>query len=109
MVRLGVNYKQVLYKGGWFQLRFFPYESDETGTQLSVVAFFKIASGVKILGFADYNINKVGESRWVSEWELDVQIVRGIDIIAEGRYNGFEDANPKLEGAGVAFGARIQF
>lgn len=108
MLRFGVNYKHGLQfaglEGGWLQWRLFPYETDESGQQFSVVHFLPLAPKVSVAGFADLNINKGTSHRWVVESQLTYRIHKAIGLVLEVRYNGFEDANPILDGIGIAGG-----
>ena len=108
MLRFGVNYRHGLQrvglKGGWLQWRLFPYETDETGQQFSIVHFLPLSPKLSIAGFADLNIQEAGPNRWVVESQLTYRFHSVLGLVVEARYNGFEDANAKLDGIGVAAG-----
>ena len=102
MLRFGVNYKHGLQrvglKGGWLQWRLFPYETDGSGQQFSVVHFLPLAPKVSVAGFADLNINKGASHRWVVESQFTYRVHDVVGLVLEVRYNGFEDKNPALDG-----------
>ena len=108
MLRFGVNYRHGLQrvglKGGWLQWRLFPYETDETGQQFSIVHFLPLSPKLSIAGFADLNIQENGPNRWVVESQLTYRFHSVLGLVVEARYNGFEDANATLDGIGVAAG-----
>ncbi len=47
-------------------------------------------------------------NEWVWEPELSFTLTDTFDLIVEGRYNGFQEAIPGLDGVGVAGGVRIK-
>lgn len=113
LVRFGVNYKHKfkLFNGRthWLQWRFLPGGTERAGKQLSLVNFISISPRFFISGFSDYNIFNNSRNKWVSEQQLNFILNKTIDIVLEGRYNGFEDENPKLDGYGIAGGIKIKF
>ena len=62
---------------------------------------------MSVSGFADLNVDTGSPNRWVAEPQLNVRIDRTFHLVLEGRYNGYEDANPDADGFGVAVGVKI--
>ena len=113
LARFGLTYKHGLpilpnYKG-WLQWRAFFYETDGTGTQLSLGYNLPIMERISITGFADWNINVDGDDRWVIEPQLNFMITNYLDAVLEFRYSGFEDAKKNFRGTGVAAGLKLKF
>lgn len=112
LLRAGVGYQHVVpffvQPKSWLQWRILPWRSDGLGWQFSVTHFIVLADRIKLIGFSDYNIMDNGPNRWVTESELSLTIMDTVDLVVEGRYNGFEEANPSLKGVGVAGGVRIR-
>ncbi|MGH1363323.1 MAG: hypothetical protein ACRBF0_07195 [Calditrichia bacterium] len=112
-LRIGPTFKHAIpiLPGGksWLQWRLHPYESDDSGWQASVIWFLSLSDRVNISGFADLNVNKNTRNQWISEPQLNFVVNQSLDIIIEARYNGFEDANPTLDGAGVTMGFKAKF
>ena len=109
VVRLGVTFKHALFgKKSWLQWRAFPYESDGSGAQVSLIHVLVLSERLSLAGFADLNMNKGAPDRWVAESELRFALNGTFDLVIEGRYNGFEEANPDLEGLGIALGLKVK-
>lgn len=114
--RLGVSYKHDLprlslfsEKKGWLAWRYYPLETRKHRSQGSWSYYIPLHDKVKITGFADYSINSRGKNRWVIEPQLNIQIVENFWFLMEYRFNGFEDANPAIDGEGLAFGFKYEF
>ena len=58
--------------------------------------------------FSDLNLHKDGADRWVNESQVNIRLTPIINLVIEGRYNGFEENNPALDGSGVAGGFSIE-
>ena len=71
---------------------------------VSVIQFFKLTDRITINGFSDLNLNKKASNRRVIESKVSFKFNRIFSLVVEGRYNGFENAHPNLEGIGVATG-----
>lgn len=112
MLRAGITYKRSvpLLSGnrGWVQVRAHVYETDGSGQQVSVLYSLPVSARVSISGFADLNVNADGANRWVVEPQLNVRVARVLDLVLELRYNGYEDANPTIDGVGIAIGGKIR-
>lgn len=52
-------------------------------------------------------MDKDRPNRIVSETELGYNISSHFKLVVEGRFNGYEDANPTTKGVGVAFGLKF--
>ena len=116
VLRFGLTYKHNLIKlspfsqqSGWRQWRGSPIETDGNGAQISLGYFLLLHDKIHITGFADSNFSEGGSDRWVIEPQLTIQIYNQIWGIIEFRYNGFEDANPSLDGKDWAAGIRVDF
>ncbi len=107
-IALGYQHSVPFLKKGWLQWRILPWRSDGKGWQLSMTHFLVLAERIKLIGFADYNIMNDRPNEWVWESELSFTLTETFDLILEGRYNGFEEAIPGLDGVGVAGGIRIK-
>jgi hypothetical protein len=111
--RFGATYKHKLPLLGnsksWLQWRYHPYETDGSGSQASVIYFISLTEDFFINGFADVNFIEDGRDRWLLEPQLNYKLTDLIDAALEFRYNEFEDANPKLDGVGVAVGLKLKF
>ncbi len=110
VARLGIGYQHSVpfLKKGWLQWRILPWRSDGKGWQLSMTHFLALTERIKLIGFADYNIMNDRPNEWVWESELSFTLTNTFDLIVEGRYNGFQEAIPGLDGVGVAGGIRIK-
>ncbi len=112
IARAAIGYQHsvpFLDKGkSWLQWRILPWRSDGKGWQLSNTHFFVLTDRIKLIGFADYNIMNRSPNQWVVESELSYTLTDTFDLIVEGRFNGFEEANPSLDGVGAAGGIRIK-
>ncbi|MBT5240565.1 MAG: hypothetical protein HOI20_09270 [Gemmatimonadetes bacterium] len=112
LLRLGLTYMHnipVSAKGkSWLQWRVLPYETDESGQQLSLIHKLSLAERLSLVGFTDFHLNKTGPNRWVTESQLSYTINQTINAVFEARYNGFEDANPTIDGFGLALGLEIR-
>jgi len=109
VLRIGVTYKMTLpfLKGSFLQLRALPYETDGSGSFAGLVFGLRFGEKAFLSGFYDLHINKDTPNRIVSEAEVGYQIFHQFRLVMEARYNGFEDANPLLDGTGVAFGVKF--
>lgn len=92
-----------------FQLRVFPYETDGKGWQGSMSYMVPFTDRFSLTGFADINFVENGEDEWVVEPQFNYQLDEHVALVLEVRYNGFEDANPDLDGFGVAGGLSLIF
>jgi hypothetical protein len=113
LARFGVTYKHGLplmpdYKG-WLQWRAFFYETDGSGTQVSLGYNLPVTERISITGFADWNINTGGADRWIIEPQLNFMMMDYLHAVLEFRYNGIEHANKALRGTGVAAGLTLKF
>ncbi len=110
VARLGVGYQHLVpfLEKSWLQWRILPWRSDGKGWQLSMTHFLVLAERIKLIGFADYNVMNNRPNEWVWESELSFTLTDTFDLIVEGRYNGFQEAIPGLDGVGVAGGIRIK-
>jgi len=118
LVRFGLTYKHTLPipafyflggKSGWLQWRIFPVETDGNGGQSSLIYNIPVMNRLSISGFADINYDEKGSDRWVVEPQLNLQISENFFFIVEYRLNGFEEANPNLDGQGLALGIKLKF
>ncbi len=111
--RFGLTYQQGLSRlarnKGWLRLRVHPYETDDSGSQASLIYFIPLTNLLSITGFADLNIDKSSPNRWVIEPQLNLRIDSRFQAVAEYRFNEYEDDNPRLDGSGLALGAKILF
>ena len=110
LFRLGITNKQFIYLFGnksWMQIRYFPFESDKSGDQISFSFLLKLSSNIFINGFIDYNINKKKQNKIVTEPQLNIRLNEYLIINIEYRYNGYEEKNPDLIGSGIALGLRL--
>ena len=96
-------------KVGGLQLRIYPYETESDNQQLSLSYMIPFSDKWSLTGFADINFIDGGSDRWVIEPQLNYKLNDSMDILLEYRYNGFESANPNLQGSGVALGMSIKF
>jgi len=110
MIRAGLSIKQMLpyLEKSWIEVRYFPYESDDTGTQACTAFLIKITDRIYVNGFADLNIDKNGKNYLVTEPQLNFVIDSIFEFAVEYRYNGYEDFSKLLDGTGIAFGLRIK-
>lgn len=113
VLRAGLIYKHPIpflsNNKSWLQWRYHPYETDGSGSQISVIYFFHISKRISITGFTDLNLENGFEDRWVSEPQINYKINKTFDLVLETRFNEFEDANTTLDGFGVAGGIKIKF
>lgn len=113
VVRTGVTYKHsvpFLYGNkSWVEWRYHPYETDGSGSQISLIYAFYLAERISITGFADLNLENGMNDRWLFEPQINFKINETFDLVLETRYNEFEDANNALDGFGVAGGIKIKF
>jgi len=109
ILRAGLTFKHILpvLSNGWLQWRFFPYESDGSGMQFSLIYNFPFGDRIYLTGFADMNMDE-NENIWVIEPQLNINIFQNVDMVLEGRYHGYEENNPALEGQGVAIGLKVK-
>ncbi len=112
LLRAGLGYQHSVpflhQDKSWLQWRILPWRSDGKGWQLSNTHFFVLTERIKLIGFADYNIVNNAPNQWVAESELSFTLTDTFDLIVEGRFNGFEERNPSLDGVGVAGGIRVK-
>lgn len=112
VLRAGVGYQHtvpfIVQPKSWLQWRVLPWRSDHDGWQFSVTHFIVLTDRIKLIGFSDYNIMDNAPDQWVTESELSFTLTDTLDLIVEGRFNGFEESNPALDGVGVAGGIRIK-
>lgn len=112
-LRYGVTYRHPLpaffEKNSWLQWRYHPIETFARGQQASVIYRVGLGRGFFITGFADYNFDLSTKPRWNLEPQLNYTLNPFIDIAIELRYNAFEEAAPKLDGFGIAPGAKMKF
>lgn len=113
VLRLGLTYKHFIpfvnNSKSWLQWRYHPYETDNTGSQVSVIYSLFLTERIYISGFADLNLEDNKEDRWVIEPQLNLIVNESLDVVIEARYNEFEQANPALDGFGIAAGLKIKF
>ncbi len=113
VVRFGVTYKHSLpFLGGsksWLQWRVHPYETDGSGSQISVIYSLWLAKGIYVSGFADLNLEEDAPDRWVVEPQLNFILNETFDLILEGRINETEEASSSLDGYGAALGVKVKF
>ena len=113
VLRLGLTYKHFLPflpdSKSWLQWRYHPYETDGSGSQLSVIYYLKFTERIYINGFADLNLQNGSDDRWVAEPQINFVLNKIFDLVLETRYNGFEDTNKSLDGFGIAGGLKIKF
>jgi len=113
LLRFGLTYRHSLPEffgqEGWLQWRGFPYETDGSGQQASVIYFLPLYERVWISGFADINFRESQKNIWVIEPQLSYKFSERFSLLLEYRYNGFEDINPTVQGEGVALGVEISF
>ncbi len=113
LVRIGPYYDHAIPlpfsdRQGKMQWRLFPYESDGSGWQASVSFFVPFSDRVSLTGFADINVID-GSDRWVVEPQLNFKVSQQFSLVMELRYNGFEEANPDLDGLGLTAGLKLSF
>ena len=109
--RFGLTYKHnlpTLHEKSWLQWRLFPAQTDDNN-QISLIYFLPITDKISINGFADYNINEQAQDRWVIEPQLNYQFTQYLSAHIEYRYNGFQKANDRLRGHGIAIGLGLTF
>ena len=113
LLRFGLTYRhslpEFLGQKGWLQWRGFPYETDGSGQQASLIYFLPLHERVWISGFADINFRESLKDVWVIEPQLTYKFTDRFSFLVEYRYNGFEDMNPSVQGEGVALGIEVTF
>jgi hypothetical protein len=114
LLRFGVNYKHdiplIAGQKSWLQWRYFPIQTNQyTQSQAGVVYRFGLTERLYISGFTDFNIDENGKNRWVTEPQLNYEIIDNVNFVLEGRINEYEGANVQLSGAGVALGLKVLF
>jgi hypothetical protein len=113
LLRFGLTYRhslpEFLGQKGWLQWRGFPYETDGSGQQASLIYFLPLHERVWISGFADINFGESLKDVWVIEPQLTYKFTDRFSFLVEYRYNGFEDMNPSVQGEGVALGIEVTF
>lgn len=111
--RLGLTYKKVYKLANRYtvfnQLRLFPLETDGDGGQVSLIYSVKFSDKWLLSGFADYNVRENLSNEWVIEPMLRYYFHKKVAVALEYRFNGFEDANPALDGDGIAIGIWADF
>jgi hypothetical protein len=113
VLRFGANYTHEIpsftNQQGWWQWRYFPVETDGTGTQLGAAWSIPILNWIFISGFADLNINDIGDDNWVIEPQLNFKITETFDLVLEGRFNEIEESTTGKDGLGVSGGIKVKF
>ena len=108
LLRFGLTYRhslpEFLGQKGWLQWRGFPYETDGSGQQASLIYFLPLHERVWISGFADINFRESLKDIWVIEPQLTYKFTDRFSLLVEYRYNGFEDIKE-----GVALGMEVTF
>ncbi len=61
------------------------------------------------IGRSRLNLEESESDRWVIEPMLKIHLVKHFNIITEFRYNGYEDANSKLKGSGIAVRVELSY
>ena len=113
LLRFGLTYRhslpEFLGQKGWLQWRGFPYETDGSGQQASLIYFLPLHERVWISGFADINFRESQKDVWVIEPQLTYKFTDRFSLLVEYRYNGFEDMLSSVQGEGVALGIEVTF
>lgn len=113
LVRFGLTYRHDLPeffgRTGWLQWRGFPYETDGSGQQASLIYFLPFDERAWISGFADLNFRESMSDVWVIEPQLTFKLDDRFSLLVEYRYNGFEDLAATIKGEGVALGMEFAF
>ena len=113
LLRFGLTYRhslpEFLGQKGWLQWRGFPYETDGSGQQASLIYFLPLHERVWISGFADINFRESLKDVWVIEPQLTFRFTDRFSFLVEYRYNGFEDKLSSVQGEGVALGIEVTF
>ena len=113
VLRFGLTYKHSFPffsdSKSWLQWRYHPYETDGSGSQISLIYFFPLHERIYINGFADLNFEDNGPDRWVAEPQINFKLTDFMNAVVEFRYNEFEDANASLDGSGIALGLELKF
>ena len=113
LLRFGLTYRHSLPEffgnKGWLQWRGFPYETDGSGQQASLIYFLPLHERVWISGFADINFRESLKDVWVIEPQLTYRFTDTFSFLVEYRYNGFEDKLSSVQGEGVALGIEVTF
>lgn len=113
LFRFGLTYRhslpEILGRKGWLQWRGFPYETDGSGQQASLIYFLPLHERAWISGFADINFRESQKDVWVIEPQLTYKLDERFSLLVEYRFNGYEDLNPAVEGDGVALGIEVSF
>ena len=106
LLRPGLTYRHPVTAAGksWLQWRVHPFESDGSGWQASVIHSLALGSRLRLAGFTDLNLLENVSNRWVTESQLNFLLDEAFDLVAEGRFNGFEDANPGARWMGARLG-----
>ena len=113
LFRFGLTYRHALPelfdRRGWLQWRGFPYETDGSGQQASLIYFLPLHERAWVSGFADINFRESQKDIWVIEPQLTYKVTDRFSLLVEYRYNGFEDNIATVEGEGVALGMEVSF
>lgn len=113
VVRCGLTYRQnfngFMSKSSWLQFRYFPYETNGDGQQISLIYYLSLTDRIWISGFADYNVIEGSKDRWVVEPQLNYKLSDQVTAVVEYRLNQYEQANANLKGEGIAFGLSLGF
>ena len=113
LLRFGLTYRhslpEFLGQKGWLQWRGFPYETDGSGQQASLIYFLPLHERVWISGFADINFRESQKDVWVIEPQLTYKFTDRFSLLVEYRYNGFEDLLSSVQGEGLALGMEVTF
>ncbi len=112
LFRFGLTYRhslpEILGRKGWLQWRGFPYETDGSGQQASLIYFLPLHERAWISGFADINFRQSQKDAWVIEPQLTYKLDDRFSLLLEYRYNEIEKGL-NLDGEGVAFGLEVSF
>jgi hypothetical protein len=111
LLRFGLTYIhhfRLIHEKNWAQIRYFPHETDGSGSQFSIILSAFLSDNFFIDGFLDYNINKDGDNMVISEFQCNYIFHKNFDLILEARYNEYEDLNDTLKGFGIGVGLKIK-
>ena len=110
VIRAGLSYRKHLQflNRSWIELRYFPYESDNSGTQVCISALIRLSKKIYINGFADMNIDRDAKNRWITKPQINFALNKTFELAFKYRYNGYQEEKPGLDGSGFAFGLRLK-
>ena len=113
LLRWGPTYRhnlpKILGPEGWLLWRFFPVESDGSGSMAGLVFHVPITDRIFIDGFTDLHIDPSKAPIWVAEPQLNLKLSDQIALVLEFRYDGFLGPIPGLDAFGVAPGIHVVF